>query len=213
MVAMKPIVEGMGLDWKGQYDKLRSHPVLATCIRLIPIQMPGDDQERDVICLPLNRINFWLATVQPGRVPSPNFRAAVIAYQVECSDALFNRFFGGRLLTAGGDLDMRAIGGMVKGIVRKSIEDALRERLPDMLSIAIAHDPRVAVGEYISVRELLDDAKALPRGRKSVNRRIGNALRDICLREGGARRALTPGRGYFQSRGQANRCGCTAWRW
>lgn len=28
-VAMRPIVEGMGLDWSKQLEKLKSHPVLA----------------------------------------------------------------------------------------------------------------------------------------------------------------------------------------
>jgi P22_AR N-terminal domain len=29
MVAMKPIAEGMGLDWEGQRQKIMRHPVLA----------------------------------------------------------------------------------------------------------------------------------------------------------------------------------------
>jgi DNA-binding XRE family transcriptional regulator len=93
LVAMKPVVEGMGLDWKGQYDKIKGHPVLNTCVGVIPIQMPGDDQRRDVFMMPLNRLNFWLATIQPERVPNEATRAKVIAYQTECADVLFDHFF------------------------------------------------------------------------------------------------------------------------
>lgn len=88
----------------------------------------------------------------------------------------------------GGEVDMRAVGGMVKGIVRKSLEDAIRDRLPEMIGIAMSQDPRVAIGEYVSVRELLDEAKALPKGRRSLNARAGHALRSIALHDGGARR-------------------------
>ncbi len=180
LVAMKPIVEGMGLDWKSQYDKLRGHPVLATCVGISTMQMSGDDQVREVTCLPLNRLNFWLATIQPNRVPDPAIRRTVIAYQIECADALFNRFFGGRLAPHDHTVLSPAF--------RAEMIEIARDIVPRMVAMAIAADPRVAVGEYVSVRELLDEAKALPKGRNGVNRRIGKALRDICLREGGARR-------------------------
>lgn len=84
----------------------------------------------------------------------------------------------------GGEVDLRVIGGIVKSVVRKSLDDAIRERLPEMLAVAMVADPRVAAIDLVSVCELLDEAKALPKGRNSINRRIGNALRDICLRDG-----------------------------
>ena len=46
---------------------------------------------------------------------------------------------------------------------------------------ALASDPRRAVLNYVSVRQLLDEAKALPRGRNSLNRSIGNDLRSRAL--------------------------------
>ena len=32
MVAMKPVVEGMGLDWSAQFVKIKAHPVLAPAV-------------------------------------------------------------------------------------------------------------------------------------------------------------------------------------
>lgn len=55
-VAMKPIVEGMGLDWSGQLQRIKRHPVLSRGMGVLPIQMPGDDQARETVTLPLNRI-------------------------------------------------------------------------------------------------------------------------------------------------------------
>jgi hypothetical protein len=43
---------------------------------------------------------------------------------------------------------------------------------------AISADPRRAALDYVSVRNLLDDAKALQKGRRGLNRKIGVALRD-----------------------------------
>ncbi len=78
----------------------------------------------------------------------------------------------------GGQFDMKAVGGMMKGIIQKQVNDAIRVSLPQIVATAIANDPRVAVEEYVSVRQLLDEAKALQKGRRSLNRKIGNRLRD-----------------------------------
>lgn len=42
---------------------------------------------------------------------------------------------------------------------------------------ALSADPRRAVLAYVSVRQLLDEAHALTKGRRSLNRRVGNELR------------------------------------
>ena len=67
-VAMKPIVEGMRLDWTAQYRKLLSHPVLAACVAVKTMQMPGDSQAREHVFLRLTRLPFWMATIHPDRV-------------------------------------------------------------------------------------------------------------------------------------------------
>lgn len=46
MVAMRPVVEGMGIDWASQFKRLRRHPVLQTCVVKMTMQMPGDESKR-----------------------------------------------------------------------------------------------------------------------------------------------------------------------
>lgn len=85
-VAMRPIVEGMGLDWKGQYAKLRDGGRF--CVEIISMQMPGDDQARDITTIPLRKLPGWMMTLQPGRM-KPEIAARVRLYQAECDDALW----------------------------------------------------------------------------------------------------------------------------
>jgi hypothetical protein len=92
LVAMKPIVEAMGLDWKTQHRKLASHPVLSKAVVLMTIPWEGKGQP--MIAIRLNRLSFWLATVQPDRIPDLSVRARVISFQEECADVLFRHFFG-----------------------------------------------------------------------------------------------------------------------
>lgn len=128
LVAMKPIVEGMGLQWSGQLQRIKRHPVLATCVCIMAMQPPesatqpsdfedlrvhdthagarnahlnrrhthagrGFTQSREMVFLPLPRVNFFLATVDPARIKDRAIRDAVIAYQIECADVLFRHFF------------------------------------------------------------------------------------------------------------------------
>ncbi|TAN45483.1 MAG: hypothetical protein EPN26_16200 [Rhodospirillales bacterium] len=65
----------LGLPSQPQLEKMKAHPVLGACITQIVTQMPGDDQKREMIAFPLSRLNFWLATINPNKVPNPDTRA------------------------------------------------------------------------------------------------------------------------------------------
>ncbi|KAF0138106.1 MAG: anti-repressor protein Ant [Rhodospirillaceae bacterium] len=93
-VAMKPIVESMGLAWQVQHRKLMAHPVLRPCITIMVIQMPGDNQTREHLCLSLTRLPYWLATVQANRISNLNTRTKVVTFQERCADYLFRMLFG-----------------------------------------------------------------------------------------------------------------------
>jgi len=99
-VAMRPIVEGMGLDWSRQLKKLKEHPVLAkqlcslkpepsttdSTVALTPT-VALDGKERAMVCLPVSRLSFWLATVNPNKVRD-TIRERVILFQEQCADVL-----------------------------------------------------------------------------------------------------------------------------
>lgn len=182
MVAMKPVVEGMGLDWGGQHKKMLSHPVLETCISVTGMQMPGDDQERDHTFLPLNRLHFWLATIHPDRIKDEAIRDRVILYQTEAADVLFDHFFG-RAIGHADDRGDRQL-GISKMTIHKVTNmtiDALAYRVNELM---LATDARVAALEYVSVRELLNEAGAIQKGRGRLNWKIGWELRDLALLAG-----------------------------
>lgn len=65
-------------------------------------------------------------------------------------------------------------------VLSRALAD-LSERVTDL---AISHDARVAVLDMVSVRELLARAKAIQKGRRSLNRKIGYRLQKQALRSG-----------------------------
>jgi hypothetical protein len=82
---VKPICEAIGLDWKGQHDKLTAR--FRATIGLIPI-VAADGKTREMVCLPLRKLPGWLYSLSPAKV-APAHRAKVEAYQAECDDALW----------------------------------------------------------------------------------------------------------------------------
>ena len=88
---MTPICKNLGLDWEPQRKRIQRHPVLKTSTSMMEVQMPGDDQIRQVTCLPLSMLNGWLFGVDVNRV-KPALREKLMDYQRECFDVLFQHF-------------------------------------------------------------------------------------------------------------------------
>ncbi|MCO7515698.1 phage antirepressor N-terminal domain-containing protein [Pseudomonas putida] len=86
-VPMKPVVEGMGLDWKSQHAKLQGGRFNSV---MVMITTTGADGKRyEMACLPLRKLAGWLMSIHASKV-RPELRDGVIAYQNECDDALWS---------------------------------------------------------------------------------------------------------------------------
>lgn len=90
---MKPIVEGMGMDWAGQFTKLKSNPK-RWGIEIISI--PSNSGDQQAICLPLRKTAAWLMTISPNKV-KPEIREKIIQYQNECDDVLWKYWTEGHV--------------------------------------------------------------------------------------------------------------------
>ena len=84
-VAMRPIVDGMGIDWKTQERKLKSR--FASTVVIMPT-VALDGKQREMLCLPLDKLTTWLLTINPRKV-NPTIRANVERYQAESEAALW----------------------------------------------------------------------------------------------------------------------------
>ncbi|PAV10901.1 hypothetical protein CBG25_01015 [Arsenophonus sp. ENCA] len=85
-VPMKPIVEGMGMTWQSQLEKLKQR-FKSTVTEIVIVA--SDGKERKMACLPLRKLAGWLRTIYPNKV-KPEIRDKVIQYQEECDDALYD---------------------------------------------------------------------------------------------------------------------------
>ena len=85
-VAMKPICDAIGLSWTGQYERIKRHIVLSATVRMTRM-VAEDGKRRELVTVPLNKLNGWLFGIDATRV-KPAARERLVEYQSECFDVL-----------------------------------------------------------------------------------------------------------------------------
>ncbi|HEJ7884144.1 TPA: phage antirepressor N-terminal domain-containing protein [Serratia liquefaciens] len=91
-VAMRPVCENIGLEWSGQQKKLARKETKFNCVHINTVA--ADGKMRDVLCIPLRKLNGWLFSVNPEKV-HPEIKDNLIAYQEECFEVLHDHFTKG----------------------------------------------------------------------------------------------------------------------
>jgi hypothetical protein len=183
LVAMKSVVEGIGLDWKSQHAKISSHAVL--CEGVVNLTMPSAGGPQETTALPLTMLYLWLATLYPNKIPDLDIRQKVLTYQREAANVLFDHFFGRAVAHADSELNSRHF-GISKMTIHKVTEmekkiTVLEEKINHLM---VGSDARVAVLDYVTVYDLLAERHAIQHGRRSLNSRVGAALRSNALSVG-----------------------------
>jgi hypothetical protein len=87
-VPMKPVIEGMGMDWKSQHTKISANK---DRWGMVIITIPSKGGEQRASCLPLRKLPGWLMSIHSNKV-KPEIRDKVIAFQNECDDVLWERW-------------------------------------------------------------------------------------------------------------------------
>lgn len=94
-IPVKPICDLVGVDWGGQYRRIRRDPVLSEETRSIDVTSTRRGTQ-PMVCLPLDYISGFLFGLNADRV-KPELRERVILYQRECYKVLAEAFKEGRL--------------------------------------------------------------------------------------------------------------------
>lgn len=92
-VAMRPIVEALGLDWSAQYRRLQRDDVLADASRLMAT-VAEDGKDREMVAIQEHMFQGWLFTLQVSRT-KPEIQEKLHQYRRECFDVLHSYFTEG----------------------------------------------------------------------------------------------------------------------
>ncbi|EDB6595948.1 phage antirepressor Ant [Salmonella enterica subsp. diarizonae] len=92
-VAMKPIVENLGMSWSTQQTKLMKQISKFNCVHMNMVA--ADGKLRKLLCLPLKKLNGWLFSINPEKVRA-DIRDKLIQYQEECFTVLYDYWTKGK---------------------------------------------------------------------------------------------------------------------
>ena len=94
-VAMKPIVENLGMSWSTQQTKLMKQISKFNCVLMNMVA--ADGKLRKLLCLPLKKLNGWLFSINPEKVRA-DIRDKLIQYQEECFSVLHDYWTKGHVV-------------------------------------------------------------------------------------------------------------------
>lgn len=91
-VAMKSLCENLGLDWRGQYQRIMRDDVLSQGVCMIHTQAvkTGFGGDQKMVFLPTEFLNGWLFGVDTSRLKDEAIRQKIIVYKKECFKVLHN---------------------------------------------------------------------------------------------------------------------------
>lgn len=85
-VAMREIVEGIGLNWASQSVKLNQNSRKFGCC---DIATPTNGGIQSMLCMPIKKLNGWLFSINPNKVRA-DLKERLENYQEECFLALWD---------------------------------------------------------------------------------------------------------------------------
>lgn len=186
-VAMRRIVENLGMAWGRQQTKLMEQEAKFNCTLMCTVG--ADGKRRDMLSIPLAKLPLWLASINPNKVPDLDARAKIELYQEESARALYDFWFKPQQQVVHADLDAdnrKVIGGIVKGVIHKEVTEAMsvaraeiRAELQDMMDRA---NRRIGSLEYVPVLDVLKKHDIPAKGRRQLSQRCSTLLRRFSLR-------------------------------
>lgn len=185
-VAMRRVVENLGLAWQSQLVKLRDQADRFNCHDIVTVG--ADGKPREMLAMPVAKLPLWLATINPNKIADPVKRQKVEWYQAESAIVLHDYWTKG--VAVRGDMDglvtnldpsvMRSLGGMVKGIISKALQETVPALVDaELMKVHGAVARGVTAGEVIKLAGI-DNRKGL----RGIPRRVSDQLRRFCAERG-----------------------------
>jgi hypothetical protein len=95
-VPLVDLCEAMEIDTNAQAQRIRRNEVIDDALITLPLQVPygeeGALQTRRLLCLWLNRLPYWLGTIEASRIPDADRRRQVVRFQREFADVAWAAF-------------------------------------------------------------------------------------------------------------------------
>jgi hypothetical protein len=151
-VALKPLVNGMGLDWKSQYAKIKNDSRF-NCGDNTMVGLDG--KNREMVTLNLDHLPAYLYSINPNRVKK-ELRDTIIAFQSETFSVINNYWRGKReepQITITNTTDKERLGTLETQLYMVKNENRELRRAINRITYNDNHLPKpqhgLQLGEYV----------------------------------------------------------------
>jgi hypothetical protein len=149
-IVLKPAIEDLGLSYAAQYRKLQTRSWAS--VAQTAMQMPGDDQVRNHLTVPVRTFLMLLANVNENRVAEA-IRPTLIAFQNETADAIEAYW------TQGGAINPRATEDQLDSLISRAKQQA---EVLSILSGIVSPDWLETKGRLVAARALGEEPDVDP---------------------------------------------------
>ena len=94
-IPMAAVCQAMDLQTHGQTERLRQNEAVADAVVSLPVMWAYGEEtvrEREMVCLRLDKLPFWMGTLQPNRIQDPEKRQRIITFQRDLADVAWAAF-------------------------------------------------------------------------------------------------------------------------
>ncbi|WP_126468246.1 phage antirepressor N-terminal domain-containing protein [Pragia fontium] len=146
-VPMKPVVEGMGLDWKSQHAKISQRFSKG----MVEITIPTKGGDQLMSCLPLRKLPAWLYSIQPNKVKA-EIRDKVLQYQEECDEVLWQYW-------TKGEAKKPAVRAAVKSYLPEYRKARAAKMAAETMALALSFMPNLSdISKQTAMAKAVNDA-------------------------------------------------------
>lgn len=89
-VAVRPICDALGVAYQSQIERLKNDPLLSSTV-MLGVMVGADGKSREMVTIPFKFVFGWLFRIDSRNV-KPEAKEAVLKYQLECYNALYEHF-------------------------------------------------------------------------------------------------------------------------
>ncbi|MFI7191411.1 phage antirepressor N-terminal domain-containing protein [Nocardia nova] len=118
-VALRPLCEAIGIDYKNQHVKLKAK---SWATMVLSTTVAADGRAREMVMIDRRTLTMWLATIDENRV-DPAAAPTIRAYQAQAADALDSYFSHGGAIAPANQFDaLRAMIDQLEATERTASE-------------------------------------------------------------------------------------------
>lgn len=128
-VAIRPICQALGIDYRKQFERIKSDEILGQLVTHTVTSSTGDGKNREMFCLPVKFVFGWIFSIDDAKI-NEKAKPVFMKYKLECYEALYDHFFLRIKLYEMKELEKQKLRAEIAGakLAKRLVSDQISEK-------------------------------------------------------------------------------------